>query len=135
MTAPNATEPAAAMVCATGPSDVQQNLLIVLTVSNITLLFLVGLLARRLEALHVKLSRYIKSSRSTSQKSLATATATRVETTPSRPPSPDVTRELVTGHVQMLRTTLSNQSLRSSLSADDFASLQCMLGEEDGITM
>ena len=42
-------------------------------------------------------------------------------------------RELVNGHVTMLKKTLSNESLRSSLSADDFASLQYMLGDEGGV--
>mmetsp|Transcript_12922 Transcript_12922/g.17308 ORF Transcript_12922/g.17308 Transcript_12922/m.17308 type:complete len:132 (-) Transcript_12922:153-548(-) len=112
--------------------ELQQNLLLVLTAANILLLFLVGMLARRLEALHVKLSRFIKSSRKfPSSNQLGTPRAVE----PPRPPSPEVTRDLVSSHVKMLTKTLSNESLKSSLSADDFASLQCMLGDEDGITM
>lgn len=116
--------------CDESQRDLHHNLLVVVTVSNIALLFLVGLLTRRLESLHVKLTRFIKQSRSLQQHVAKSSTAPQ-----PAPPTEDVTRELVTGHVAMLKTTLSNQSLRSSLSADDFASLQCMLGDEDGITM
>lgn len=131
-----------ACVTAQAPSDLHQNLLVVLTVSNIALLFLVGLLARRVEALHVKLGRFVKSARMQSgaapSKPAPTAAAPsqyRSTSTTEAPKAADFTRELVTGHVQILRKTLSNQSLRSNISADDFASLQCMLGDEDGITM
>ena len=121
-------------------AELQHNLLLILTASNLALLVLVGLIVRRLEGLHVKLSRFVKSSRQfPSQKpSSVSLSGLPKNTEPlpaSRPPSPDLTRDLVLGHVHMLQKTLSNESLRSSFSADDFASLQCMLGDEDGVTM
>ena len=113
------------------PEPLQQTLLIVLTASNMALLFLVGLLVRRLESLHAKLTRYLKRGLS---KSSSGSLVPRASSDPPSP-SPDVTRDLVKGHVHILQKTLSNESLRSSLSADDFASLHCMLGDEDGVTM
>lgn len=109
--------------CAPPQTDVEQNLLIVLTVSNVALLFLVGLLARRLEALNVKLTFFIKSSRMQSHNSLKTLAAPPPRVEPAR------------DHAHVIRKTPSEQSIRSSLSADDYASLQCMLGDEDGVTM
>mmetsp|Transcript_6544 Transcript_6544/g.20432 ORF Transcript_6544/g.20432 Transcript_6544/m.20432 type:complete len:144 (+) Transcript_6544:87-518(+) len=125
-------------------AGLQQNLIIALTASNMALLILVGLIVRRLEGLNAKLTRFMKSSRVQKSASLTQmgsgvpssgSLAPVAKDPPSRPASPDVARELVVGHVHMLQKTLSTESLRSSLSADDFASLQCMLGDEDGVTM
>jgi len=148
----NAT--AAVGECAAAGSEaaqgLQQNLIIALTASNMALLILVGLIVRRLEGLNAKLTRFMKSSRAQQQLKASNSSLTQMggggpssqslaaqqtKDPPSRPASPDVARELVVGHVHMLQKTLSTESLRSSLSADDFASLQCMLGDEDGVTM
>ena len=125
-------------VCAA--SDHQQtilSILTVLTVVNIVLLFLVGLLARLTIHVNKKLNRLLKTSSGRAGAPLKPMTPAKLSTDAlDAVASPeDVTKELVTGHVRMIRRTLSNQSLRSSLSADDFAALQCMLGEEDGVTM
>ncbi|KAH8051739.1 hypothetical protein JL722_10569 [Aureococcus anophagefferens] len=82
------------------------------------LLFLVGLLSRRLERVNANVSRLLKAT---------------IMNGASAAPGGAVA--LVNGHVTMLKKTLSNESLRSSLSADDFASLQYMLGDEDGVNM
>jgi len=131
-------------------SDLNQNLLIVLIFSNIMLLFLVGLLSRRLERVNANVTRVLKASiLGTAQREPVPAAP--LSTTPrtsfggpssplddggARSPSPDLlARELVNGHVSMLKKTLSNESLRSSLSADDIASLAYMLGDEGGVNM
>lgn len=126
-------------------NDLQQNLLIVLTVSNIALLFLVSLLSRRLEALHVKFGRFIKSSRMQSGASITKPPLPTVTPIASisrigapaevQPQQADPTRDLPMDNVVGMRKTRSDESIKSSVSADDFAALQCMLGEEDGVTM
>lgn len=127
-------------------NDLQQNLLIVLTVSNIALLFLVSLLSRRLEALHIKFGRFIKSSLMQSGVSITKPQLPTVTTTATnnsrtgvpveiQPQQADPTRDILIDNVVGLRKTRSDESIKSSVSADDFAALQCMLGEEDGVTM
>ncbi|KAJ1454713.1 hypothetical protein M885DRAFT_497953 [Pelagophyceae sp. CCMP2097] len=121
------------------------NILTVLCVMNVGLLFVVGLLARLVLRLDHKqgpaLSRFLKARapqpKSAPSKAPPFADGEQSATVVSHDGSPadGLARELVAGHVHMIRRTLSNQSLRSSLSADDFASLQCMLGDEDGVTM
>ena len=142
--------PRAAEVCPTAApaSEIHQSLLMVLIFSNIVLLFLVGLLSRRLERVNANVTRVLKatiinSAQQQQQQQQRDTPVPSPSLTPATPtahsaqsPVPDtLARELVTGHVSMLKKTLSNESLRSSLSADDFASLQYMLGDEEGVNM
>ena len=139
--------PRAAEVCPTAApaSEIHQSLLMVLIFSNIVLLFLVGLLSRRLERVNANVTRVLKATiiNSAQQQQQRDTPVPSPSLTPATPtahgaqsPVPDtLARELVTGHVSMLKKTLSNESLRSSLSADDFASLQYMLGDEEGVNM
>ncbi|EGB09474.1 hypothetical protein JL720_10837 [Aureococcus anophagefferens] len=131
--------------CPAAPAhDAHQSLLVVLVFSNMVLLFLVGLLSRRLERVNANVSRLLKATiMNGARPADAPAAPSPSPATPASPhaggaasPVPEsLARELVNGHVTMLKKTLSNESLRSSLSADDFASLQYMLGDEDGVNM
>ena len=120
-------------------------LLAVLACSNVVLLFLVGLLMRRLERVHRKVSSLMKATygappRSASKQYLGAAGAS-----PPRPPSPvDLPGARAPSPLRPaprapspargeLRRTPSNESIRSSASGDDYASLQYMLGDEGGV--
>ena len=110
-------------------------LLAVLACSNVVLLFLVGLLMRRLERVHRKVSSLLKATygappRSASKQYLGAAGAS-----PPRPPSPvDLPGARAPSPARgELRRTPSNESIRSSASGDDYASLQYMLGDEGGV--
>ena len=120
-------------------------LLVILSCSNVVLLFLVGLLLRRLEKVHRKVIHLLKRDgppRSTSKQYLggysprppSPANLSSAATSPLRPapriPSPQPAS--LPGETRMRRTP-SNDSMRSSMSGDDFASLQYMLGDEGGV--
>ncbi|KAH8050036.1 hypothetical protein JL722_11568 [Aureococcus anophagefferens] len=95
------------------------------------LLFLVGLLSRRLERVNANVSRLLKATiMNGARPADAPAAPSPSPATPASPhaggaasPVPEsLARELVNGHVTMLKKT--PRTLRSSLSADDFASLR-----------
>lgn len=129
---------------ADGQDQTTTTLLVILSCSNVVLLFLVGLLLRRLEKVHRKVIHLLKRDgppRSTSKQYLggysprppSPASLAGAATSPLRPapriPSPQPPPP---GETRMRRTP-SNDSMRSSMSGDDFASLQYMLGNEGGV--
>jgi len=101
----------------TGGGDLQQSLLVILICTNVTLLFLIGLMSRRLERVSANVSRLCKAT---------------FGQPPTRRDSKTFTSPLSTANTPPMMPIAPSPKGRSSLSADDFASLQYMLGEEGG---
>ncbi|KAH8060337.1 hypothetical protein JL721_9096 [Aureococcus anophagefferens] len=103
------------------------------------LLFLVGLLSRRLERVNANVSRLLKATIMNGARPPTRGAAcrrrrrrARTPAAPRRPcPSPRArARQRPRDHAEE-----DASSEPRSLSADDFASLQYMLGDEDGVNM